>query len=151
MESQIEKYKLKGRLFVWKFHPENRNYLGWNLTGDNEGCNSLIELLELMQTSSFPSHNTITTQPATINQVKATTGSIPFKSISKLNLRFRKGEPQLWYIEEVDNGIQVTFGEREIELLQTALQRIIKGEGDFALGDSKDEHLVYFWWFLEDK
>jgi hypothetical protein len=151
MESQIEKFKLKGRLFVWKFHPENRNYPGWNLTGDTEGCNSLIELLELMQASSFPSRKTIATQTATISQVKAATGTKPFKSANKLTLRYRKGEPQFWYTEEVDNGIRVTFGEREIELLQTALRRIIKGEGDFAIGDSEDEHLVYFWWFLEDK
>jgi hypothetical protein len=56
--------------------------------GDAERCTSLIELLEPMQTSSFPSYKKINTQPATINQVEAATGSKPFKSVNKLTLRF---------------------------------------------------------------
>lgn len=149
MEKIIEQFRHKGRLFIWNFHPENRNSPGWNLTGDTEGCSSLMELLEHMQGASFSSRKTIAIERATARQVKVITGAKPYKWVTELHLQYKKGEPQLWYTEEKEERLHITFGEREIDLLQTALQRIIKGEGDFAIGDSGQQHLLYFWWFLE--
>lgn len=151
MENHVEKLKHTGRVYIWKFIPENRNYPGWNLTADIEGCNSLIKLLQQMQLASFPSHKTIITHPATINQVKAATDNKPFETVGRIALKFRKGEQQLWQTEERNDVLEIRFGEREMQLLQTALQRIIKGEGDFAIGDAENEHLVYFWWLPENK
>lgn len=151
METHIPKIKLQGRLSIWKFRPENLNYIGWNLTGDVPGCVSFIELLEKMHASLASSHLTLITELISIEQVKAIAGAKPFKIVQQLTLQYAQGEPQLWRTEEGDVEVILSFGEREIELLQTALYRIMKGEHDFALGDANDEHLVYFWGYTENK
>ena len=149
MENRINKFKHKGRVFIWKFSPDNKNYPGWNFTSDLEGCYSLIELLELMQASPFPSKKLIPTNPVTLSQVKAVTGSKSYKSARLLALDYRKGQPEFWQTDQDPEKLKISFGDRELEFLQTALQRIIKGEGDFAIGNSNDEYQVYFWWFMD--
>lgn len=150
MESPIQSFQLQGQLSLWKFSPKNQKYIGWNLTADTEGCLSLIELLEQMQAAPASSEKIIATQPATLTHVKTLTGSRPHKTVHQVTLRYRKGEPQLWITEERDDELVITFGDREIDLLQTALYRILKGESHFAIGDATDGHLLYFWWFGEE-
>lgn len=149
MESNTPSFQLRGRLSLWKFNPENQKYIGWNLTANTEGCLSLTDLLEQIQEGPASSEKTIATEPATTAMVKALTGSRSHKTVSQLTLRYRKGEPQLWLTEERDDTLVITFGDREIGLLQTALYRILKGESHFAIGDANDAHLLYFWWFGE--
>jgi hypothetical protein len=149
MESQIQLAESRGRLMLWKFSPDHRSYTGWNLAADEERCLSLGELLEGMHASRIPTDQTLAIEPADIGIIKAATGSKPYKTINRLTLRYRKGEPQLWVSEEAGDELLLSFGEREIELLQTALYRVLKGESDFAIGDANDQHLLYFWGFLE--
>lgn len=151
METDIPKMKLQGRLSIWKFSPENRNYIGWNLTGDIQGCISLIDLLEQMQHASLALLRlTLITEPITAEHGKVIAGAKPFKTAQQLTLQYAKGEPQLWHTEEADEEVILSFGDREIELLQTALYRVIKGEHDFAIGDAQDEHLLYFWGYAAE-
>lgn len=151
MESNLQPFQLKGRLVLWKFSPEHQKYIGWNLTADEEGCTSLVELLEGMHTASSSAERTIATELATPSLVKAVTGSRPHKTVSRLTLRYHKDEPQLWRTEEEGDALLIHFGEREIELLQTALYRVLKGESDFAIGDTHEAHLLYFWRFTEGR
>lgn len=150
MERHLPPYSPKGRVLLWKFGPEHRNYIGWNLTADEEGCTFLVELLEGMQASAMPPSARITTVPATTPLVKAVTGSRPLMTVSRLILHYRKGEPQLWITGEEEGALVITFGDREVALLQTALLRVVKGESDFAIGDEKDDQLLYFWGYLEN-
>lgn len=150
MENHLPSYPPKGRVLLWKFGPEHRSYIGWNLTADEKGCAFFVELLEGMQASAIPPAVKITVEPAAAPLVKAVTGSRPLKTVSRLILRYRKGEPQLWITGEEDDALVITFGDREVELLQTALLRVVKGESDFAIGDEKDEQLLYFWGFPDD-
>jgi hypothetical protein len=150
MENNRQPFELRGRLALWKFSPENQKYIGWNLTADEEGCLYLVELLEEMQSAPSSSGKVIATKPATARLVKAISGSRPYKTVRRISLQYHKGAPQLWITEEREDELMISFGEREIELLQTALFRIRKGEADFAIGDANDGHLLYFWWFAED-
>lgn len=148
MESHLPPDPPKGRVLLWKFGPEHRSYIGWNLTADEEGCTFLVDLLEGMQASAMSPAAMITTVPATAPLVKAVTGSRPLKTVGRLVLHYSKGEPQLWITGEEEDTLVITFGDREVELLQTALLRVVKGESDFAIGDEKDEQLLYFWGYL---
>lgn len=147
MESNPQLFQLTGRLMLWTFSAEHQKYIGWNLTVDEEGCSSLVELLEDLHAAPSPAEKTIATEPATSRLVKAISGSRPHKTVSRLTLRYYKGEPQLWRTEEECDALALSFGEREIDLLQTALYRVRKGESYFAIGDANDAHLLYFWGF----
>lgn len=151
MESNLQQLQLRGRLALWKFSPDNFKYIGWNLAADVEGCLALVELLEGMQAAPASSAKSLTTGEASASLVKAVSGSKPHRTVGRLTLHYRKGEPLLWIIEEREEGLEITLGEREIELLQTALYRVMKGEADFAIGDANDSHLLYFWPFAEGK
>lgn len=150
MENQFQPYQISGRVVLWKFSPEHYKYIGWNLTADEEGCLSLVELLEGVQAAGVSADRIIATQPATASLVKAITGFRPYKTVGQFTLRYQKGEPRLWRTEEREDALVIAFGEREIELMQTALYRILKGEADFAIGDANDSDLLYFWPFAEE-
>ncbi|MCF1423247.1 hypothetical protein [Mangrovimonas futianensis] len=48
MKAQIEKHKVSGKVYVWTYKDNNRNYPGWNFTTDLKASESLSELLNLM-------------------------------------------------------------------------------------------------------
>src|ERR1043166_2550664 len=110
MDSNIEKYHLRGRVSLWKYKAESRNYPGWNLTSDKEGCESLLSLLQLMQASSFSSHKRINLTPPTTQSIKAA-ADLSFKAVRQLSLRYRKGEPTLWRTQETADCVQLSFGD----------------------------------------
>jgi hypothetical protein len=149
MDYNIERFRLTGRIFLWKFEHNVRNYPGWNFTCDDDGCESMIGLLELMQSSAFPSSKKLTLEQPTIMQVKAAQHCHDFRSAKYLSLHYKKGLPGYWYTEEGESHLRLTFGDHEIVALRRAIYRVKKKEGDFAIGDPNDEHQIYFWWFIE--
>jgi hypothetical protein len=69
MEHSIEKYSLRGNLYVWEFKEKNPNIRWWNFTADKVGCDSFLQLLQLMSNSKFPSRKRINTSTLTDTQI----------------------------------------------------------------------------------
>ena len=153
MNTQIEKFKVDGKVYVWKYTENQRNYPGWNLTVDLKASKNLSELLDLMNTSEWPGKMTISTELPTESQLKVPNnhgGLAKWNSKPKLTLNYIKGESENhWLIKEIDNCIEIQFGKTKLIELKNAINGIPKGDGEYAISDNKDESILYFWWNLE--
>jgi hypothetical protein len=150
MTAPIEKFKVNGKVYIWKFIDNQRNYPGWNLTVDLKASKNLSELLDLMNDSEWPSKKTISTELPTKSQLKVPNnrgGLAKWKSKPKLTLNYKKGESDnYWLITETDNGVVIQFGKAKFEELKNAINGIPKGVGDYAISDPEDKNVLYFWW-----
>ena len=77
-------------------------------------------------------------------------GLAQWKSAKQLTLNYSKqGPDEEWIVTEKTDEVEVKFGKGKLRRLQTAIAEIPKGKGDFAISDSDDENILYFWWNLE--
>lgn len=150
MKSEIEKYKLKGKVYNWKYKDNSQNYPGWNFTADLEASESLTELLNLMSNCEWPTQKTILIDlptQAQLNVPNNQNGNAKWFSKLNLILNFKKLESENhWIIKELDNHVEIQFGKAKLTELQKAIIEVQKGNGDFAVSDEKHENILYFWW-----
>jgi len=52
-------WRQKGRISIWRYEPLNKNFPGWHLSADKVGYESLLELLNLLELSPFGSKRTL--------------------------------------------------------------------------------------------
>ena len=155
MKDRIAKQNIKGKIYAWKYLENSRNYPGWNFTVDKNGCESLLELLDLMKLCEWSSKKEIYTSIPTEKQIKVPNnqrGLAKWKSVSKLILSSKKGdEKNHWKVIENGNEIEIQFGEDKLIEFEKAIIGIPKGEGDFAISNNAydDENIFYIWWNLE--
>jgi len=153
MKALIEKFKVNGKVYIWKYIENQRNYPGWNLTVDLKASKNLSELLDLMTASDWPSKKIISTELPTETQLKIPNNNIglaKWKSKPKLTLNYKKGESENhWLITETDNGVEIQFGKTKLVDLKNTINGIPKGEGDYAISDLDDNNILYFWWNSE--
>jgi hypothetical protein len=144
MDPMIEKFQVKGSIYFWKYISDQRNYPGWNITADNDACNSMIELLEMMKRSEYPSRKSVKTCPSTMKQVRmATEGR--YKTTELIKLHFKKEAKNAWTISETKEGLVIVFNTAKLTELKSSFRRIYMGKGDFAISDGQQGNILYFW------
>jgi hypothetical protein len=153
MKTRIEKYKVGGKVYIWTFKENSRNYPEWNFTVDLKASKSLSELLDFMNKCEWSTNKTIKTEKPTRLQLDVPNNLYgTAKSISKSNMTFKCKTTETtnhWLIKETDNGIEVQFGKEKLIELQNAINGIPENRGDFAISDNNDNNILYFWWNLD--
>ena len=153
MKEKIEKQNIDGKVYVWKYLENSRNYPGWNFTVDKTGSRSLLELLDLMKRCEWSSRKEIQISNPTENQIKVPNnqkGNAKWKTVSKLILSSKKvAEKELWKVIENETEIEIQFGENKLIEFEKAISGIPKGIGDFAISSDSEEDIVYLWWNFE--
>lgn len=153
MKEQINKLKVKGKIYIWKYLENSRNYPGWNITTDKIGGESLLKLIDLMITCKWSSKKTFQTIEPNKNQLNVPNnknGKAEWKSVQNLTLNLKKEiEPDFWEIIDKGNEIEILLGNNSLLKLEKAIKRILNNDGDFAIYSSNDdENVLYFWWNL---
>jgi hypothetical protein len=55
----VARWKQKGRVHLWRYKQPSRNNSGWHLAADEAGCDSVLQLLELMANARWPGRQSI--------------------------------------------------------------------------------------------
>lgn len=58
-----------GRVSLWRYTENERNYPGWNLNADAAGCRSLLELLDALTITGAGGRTVTVTQPTSEQHV----------------------------------------------------------------------------------
>lgn len=148
MDKVIEKFRISGKLFIWKYTENYKNYPGWNITVDNMGADKLDRLFELMINSEYPSEKQVDTYSPTDTQLNVPNNLNGKASwITKLNLIYKKFEdPNYWEIKENKNELKICFGTEKLYELKNYIREIPNGKGDYAICDAHENYILYFWW-----
>jgi hypothetical protein len=147
MDPLIEKYKSYGSVYIWQYREKNPKRRHWNLTADEDGCSSLIELLELMQNSRFSSKKLFKTTSPTNQQISIPNNRNPeWHSKPALSLRSLKENNCGWMLTAKNDSLEIVFCKEKLSELMEAIVKIKGGDGDFAISDDNDNNVLYFWW-----
>lgn len=62
-DQRIARWEQRGVVCLWRYLDNTKNYPGWHFSADRLGCNSVIELLALMETAELPMRRTVQLRP----------------------------------------------------------------------------------------
>ena len=151
MESELHSRKQTGVISLWRYTEFRKNFGGWHLSADDAGIQSLLQLLNVLQ-SAPESHRTVAITPPSMQLLKVPNfqqGRAKWVAPAKLQLRVSSA-PETWEFPEDLDPAQFTVGASYLPALSRALEGIPRGEGDFSIGSKKRGKLrLCFWWWLD--
>lgn len=75
--TNIDRWKQEWSLFVWRFREHTRNYPGWHLSADDDGVNSMIDLLDKMLTAQWGSEKLLKMMPPPLEVLRVKIKTFP--------------------------------------------------------------------------
>ena len=150
MKQAIEKLRVSGGVYIWKYADSERNYPGWNLTVDLVASRELTQLFDLMDQCEWSTSKKIFTSLPTDDEVSVPNnrnGNAKWTTKPEITLSTRTTEnPDYWVIREKQKNLEIHFGKQKLKKLKEAIISIPKGKGDFSISDDSDENTLTFWW-----
>ena len=141
-------WKQEGRISLWRYTANERNYPGWHLNADKAGCASLLALLQEL-TGSPGAQRTVQISapgPAQLSVPNNQGGRAPWLAPEKLRVSCCS-EPQMWGFPPDSEPACLTVGASWLEPLRLGIRGIPEGRGDFSIGSGKNGSLpLWFWW-----
>lgn len=154
-KEEINKFKISGQIYFWKFLENKIKFPGWNLTADQTGCESLLQLFELMKQNEWSTKKEIQTVVPTELQIKVPNnqnGNAKWKYAKTQILNYRRtSASDEWMISENSDTVEIRFGTDKLTEFENSISKVQKGSGDFAISDfeENDANILYFWWNLK--
>jgi hypothetical protein len=143
----FDRWKFTGKVYLWHYSQNARNFPGWHLTADAAGCQSLIELFKLLGTTSSPATRRISVTPPTREILSVpNSGILPWTAPDRLVLTFHS-DPRAWQITEANQVAEFVFGHSWLSQLQAGISGIGQGQGDYSIGNPNvPSQRLWFWW-----
>ena len=137
-DENVDKWKQQGRLYLWRYIENARNYPGLHLTADDACCHSLADLIERMLSARWSSQKSLVVTPPTkevLSVPQNRGGEAGCKSPSNLILKYPKDkvDGEHFSLEENGHAVILSAGSRKLELLKEGVLKIPKGEGDYSI------------------
>ncbi|MBT9444252.1 MAG: hypothetical protein IV086_00985 [Hyphomonadaceae bacterium] len=146
MNEAIAHWRQQGRLFLWRYRNAPRMYAGWHFTADKAGCQSFLELIDLLLASDEPGLRTLTLDdPSPVNAHRLFRDHEPpsVEMAKKLRLRSAPDQTALAETNFAETLFEMKFGRDRLEALAASTRDIGMGEWDFSeqYGDAR----MSFW------
>ncbi len=159
-DPSVKRWRQSGKVYLWRYRDNSRNYPGWNMTTDVAGCSSLLELLDLIDAARWSCTAAIRVSrptPEILNMVGNMAGAARWSSRGTFVLRVPKGKvtEDHWDVRVDARTVTLTLGVARLPEFRQAVIDLQQGEGDFGLGppDESDLHdaafdrqCLSFWW-----
>jgi hypothetical protein len=150
MKEQIEKFKMSGGVYIWKYADNDRNYSGWNMTVDDLASQKLSQLLDMMEKCEWStSKKVLTTKPTTkeISVPNNRDGRFKWTTKSKVVLSLKTNEtPDYWTMIETIDELEISFGIEKLQRFKDSIINIPRGKGDYSIADEDGNSSLTFWW-----
>jgi hypothetical protein len=150
----IDRWKQKGAAYLWRYATQRRNFPGWNFTADAVGCQSLIELIDLMLSNEWSATQTIRLHQPTdsIASLPGLDGSWHAANILSLKYPSAKAPAALWECSDGRDPV-LTVGRDKLIDLRSAMMSVSQNIGDFCLHSEEQpaqgtdtKHLAIWFW-----
>ena len=140
-------WKQAGRVSLWHYTENDRNYPGWHLTADAAGCASLVALLDALVADGIPASRSVAITPPSKAQLGVPnnqSGSAAWRAPGKLRVSF-SGSRADWLLMLDQEQAVITFGSDWLAPLREGISGIPLGRGDYSIG-AKGNLRLWFWW-----
>lgn len=141
MDRRIKEYRPIGSIAVWRFLRQ-KNYRGLNICFDQEGRNSLIQLIKLMLSSQWPSNKFLDlVTPLELAQNWITSVG-QFNTYGRLVLMCHRKTTDHFHIVENDRSVELHFDDVKLNDFN---QRLIDEAFDTGMMTSDRSDSINFW------
>ena len=130
---------------LWRYSDNQRNFPGWHLTANADGCASLIALLDAFAADGAPSSRTLTiTAPTQAALAVPNNRSAASVAPAKLRITFSSA-PSQWSFPESTDPAELSIGAEWLPILKQGIAGILLGKGDYSIGPGGSGSL-WLWW-----
>ena len=145
-DSHVDRWMQRGRVFLWSYAGNPRNFCGWHITADDAGCESLLLLIDLMIQAEFKAKQIIDLTPPTASDLRVVGCTARAMAAKSLNLSHSKQRMAMdhWSLRAADRTVDLEAGKEHLEKLRKGIEDIRRGEGDYLIGIDGEE--LWFWW-----
>jgi len=141
-------WKQSGCISLWRYTENERNYPGWHLNADPDGCHSLQALLEALAADGGGSRTVTLTDPtpSQLGVPNNQSGRAAWVAPAKLRVVFSATPSEWSFTADLDPAV-LTVGSDWLAPLLGGIAGIPKGRGDCSIGGHNDGNLpLWFWW-----
>jgi hypothetical protein len=154
-DPRVDRWRQSGKVFLWRFPDDDRNYPGWNCTADKDGCRSLLDLFALMAVAEWGAKMDIalSTPTGAIASLPGRGGK--WLSPGRLRLLHPKGKvtDNFWRWDGSLQSPTLTIGKSKVDALRHAFESVAAGRGDFCIhaddqklqGFDPERMAIWFW------
>ncbi|MCD9087613.1 hypothetical protein [Stenotrophomonas sp. SY1] len=143
-------WKQTGSLVLWYYTENERNYPGWHLTADTEGCRSLIALLDALANDGEPAMRTFQIKPPTAAHLAVPNnraGHAAWHAPGKLKLAF-SSDPCEWKFPVKQELAVLALGAEPLRAMRNGLEDVLQGRGDYCIDvPHRNCAPLWFWWW----
>lgn len=138
-------WKQTGRISIWRYTENERNYPGWHLNADRAGCQSLLSLLDALAADGAGSRSVAITAPTKAQLVVPNNmrGRAAWVAPEKLRLTISPVEDRWSFPPDLDPAA-IEVGSAWLRALRGGIAGIPEGCADYAIG--KGSLSLWFWW-----
>ena|SRR5690606_2625984 len=145
--SVANSWKQSGRISLWRYTENERNFPGWHLNADAAGCQSLLALLDALAADGTGSRTVTVTAPtkAQLSVPNNKDGLAAWMAPDKLRVTFSPTAHEWSFPSQLDPAV-ITVGSAWLAQLRDGIVGIPTGRGDYSIGDRKGGLPLWFWW-----
>ncbi|MCW0386532.1 hypothetical protein NB722_001071 [Xanthomonas sacchari] len=134
-----------GRISLWRYLENERNYPGWHFNADPAGCQSLLALLDALAADGAGSRTLLITAPSKTELGVPNNRRGLAAWVAPEKLRFTLSTTDDHWSFPVDAApAALEVGSAWLAALREGIAGIANGKGDYAIG--KGSHRLWFWW-----
>jgi hypothetical protein len=143
-------WRQSGRISLWRYCENARNYSGWQINADAQGCTSLIDLLDALP--QLPGgYRTLTIAAPKQEQLCVPNnkgGTAAWLAPDKLRICLVDA-PSHWAFPADLQPACLQIGVDWLPRLREGIAEMGAGRGDYAVGPrGKRTEAIWFWWAL---
>lgn len=146
MDNAVNRWRLQGNAYLWRYKGNARNYPGWHLTADAQACASLLELIDQMRDSQFSSEAPIPLSAPSGREIGVP--NAPLEHVAMKGFVLYHSPATLaaghWHLAENNQRVRLEVGHDNLIAIQKGIGDIARLKGDYSIGATGQE--LWFWW-----
>lgn len=143
--------KSERSIFLWHYCENRRNYPGYHLTANLEGCKQLLDVLERHEitTQVLTTDLSLSAVTPKILSVPANTrGNASCVGLATWELMTRPDfSPEHFAFQESHAVCRLELSRQQAGCIANGVRDIQIGKGDYCIG-GKGNNVLWFWWFV---
>jgi len=154
-DPQVERWKQRGRVCLWRYADDCRNFPGWDFSADASGRAAILELLKLMLNARWSSRANIVLARGEFLATLTSGHKGRVVSPESFKLKYPKDRVPVdhWHWEGNWIEPELTLGRAKLTEFIDAIECLARGENDFRIGDEaqplhgidKSNVSIWFW------
>lgn len=139
-------WKQRGTISLWRYTENQRDFPGWHLNADGEGCASLLELIDALGGHPGGEHKLRLSAP-TPRQLSVPNNRTAAWIAPQLWVIQHHPEPEHWHFASDLEPAALGAGAHWLDRLREGVAGIPAKQGDYSIGAGRlRESRLWFWW-----